>query len=45
MKIKDQEGKVHWEMKDNNIVEVDGIAYTFVDREIHTKEFAPDVFA
>jgi len=32
-------------MRDNNTVMIDGVEYTFVDREIKCQEFAPDVFA
>ena len=39
------DGGWKWVMKDNNIVVIDGVQYTFVDREISCQEFAPDVFA
>jgi len=32
-------------MKDSSNVMVDGIEFTFVDREIKCQEFAPDIFA
>lgn len=44
-KVMNHDGTARWVMKDNNIVVVDGIQYTFVDREIQCQEFAPDVFA
>ena len=44
-RITDDDGKFHYEMVDTNIVMLDGIQYTFVDREIQCQEFAPDVFA
>lgn len=34
MKTIDDAGLVHWHMRNHNIVHLDGIDYTFVDREI-----------
>lgn len=43
--IKNSDGGWGWVMKDNSNVIVDGMEFTFVDREIKCQEFAPDIFA